>query len=184
MTGKIIKWNIFTGIIILFLVISNEVYAENKRDVQTSGDVMFLLPTAIAYTATFYLDDQEGRRQLYKSFFLNLGLTYGLKLSINKTRPDDSGNDSFPSAHTSTAFQGATFIHKRYGQKYVIPAYIVAAYVGWSRVESDKHYMIDVISGSAIGILSSYFFTTPNRKASVTPIAENGLYGLHIEMKW
>jgi len=59
-------------------------------------------------------------------------------------------------------------IHGRAGQlssEYCwrsIPAYIGAAFVGWSKVEgeSDKHDATDVLAGASIGILSSYYFTT------------------------
>lgn len=184
MNGKIRKWNLLAGIFFLCLVISNTADAQNENTVQTSGDIMQYLIPATAYAATFYLDDQEGRKQFYKSFFLNLGVTYGLKFSINRARPDGTGDDSFPSGHTSAAFQGATFIHRRYGWEYGIPAYLGAAYVGWSRVKSDKHYTSDVIGGAAIGILSSYFFTTPYNDVTVNPVAENGFFGLHLGMKW
>jgi membrane-associated phospholipid phosphatase len=76
------------------------------------------------------------------------------------------------------AFQGATFIHKRYGKKYSIPAFIGAAFVGYSRVEADKHYTEDVLAGAAIGICSSLYFTRPYKGFTVTPTANGGTYGL------
>ena len=89
--------------------------------IDTSGDVLQIAIPAAAYAKTFYLDDSEGRREFYKSFFTSLGVTYGLKYSIDKKRPNGKEH-SFPSGHTSAAFQGATFIHKRYGLEYGIPA--------------------------------------------------------------
>ena len=82
-----------------------------------------------------------------------------LKFTINKERPNGEGDDSFPSMHTSAAFQGATFIHKRYGLKYSIPAYVGAGFVAYSRIESDQHDATDVLAGAALGIASSLYLT-------------------------
>lgn len=161
-----------------------DVHAESGTE--TAGDIVQVLIPATAYGATLFLDDPEGRTQFYKSFLTNLGVTYALKYAINKPRPEDHGNYSFPSGHTSAAFQGATFIHRRYGWKYSVPAYLGASFVGWSRVEgeSDKHDATDVFAGAAIGMLSSYFFTTPYKNVAIVPIAENGVYGLCISGTW
>ena len=72
--------------------------------------------------------------------------------------------NSFPSGHTSTTFQSASFIHKRYGFKYSIPAYVLAGYTAFTRLESDKHDGWDVLAGAIIGVGCSYLFTTPYKK--------------------
>jgi membrane-associated phospholipid phosphatase len=152
--------------------------------VENAGSVIRTLIPAIAYGTTFYLHDKDGRSQFYKSFFSNLAVTYALKAAVDKTRPDGSDNESFPSGHSSVAFQGAAFIGKRYGLKYGIPAYLGATFVAWSRVESDNHYTVDVVAGAAIGILSSLVFTKPYKGFVVTPMADNGFYGVGISKQW
>jgi membrane-associated phospholipid phosphatase len=154
--------------------------AASKDKIEKSGDIVQLLIPAIAYGTTFYLDDSEGRGQFYKSFLTNLGVTYGLKYAIDKKRPD-GGSHSFPSGHTSAAFPGAAFIHQRYGWKYAIPAYLGAAFVGYSRVESDNHYPEDVLAGAAIGAISSFYFTTPYKGITIAPVADRGYYGLTLK---
>lgn len=130
-----------------------------KSDIETAGDIIAVTIPAIAYGSTFYMDDPEGRQQFYKSFATNAVTTLALKKAIDKERPDHSDNDSFPSGHTSVAFQGASFIHKRYGLEYSIPAYIGATFVGYSRVDADKHDTSDVLAGAALGVASSMFLT-------------------------
>ena len=152
--------------------------------VENIGDTLRVLIPAIAYGTTFYLHDSEGRNQFHKAFLTNLGVTYALKKTISKTRPNGEDNDSFPSAHSSMAFQGAAFIHKRYGWKYVIPAYLGSTYVAWSRVESDNHFTVDVVAGAAIGIASSFIFTKPYKGFVVTPLADSGFYGIAISKQW
>ncbi len=160
---------------------ANEALASDA--VENSGDIIRLLIPSIAFGTTIYLHDKQGRRQFYKSFFTNLATTYALKNIVDKERPNGK-SQSFPSGHTSVAFQGAAFIHKRYGLKYAIPAYLGASFVGYSRVESDNHYVEDVIAGAAIGIASSYIFTKPYKGLEVTPVAGNGVYGVSISKSW
>lgn len=162
----------------VLLVSSSPAVAEDE------GDIVRTLIPAIAYGATFYVDDRDGRMQFYKSFFTNLGTTYALKGLISKTRPNGEDDDSFPSGHTSVAFQGAAFIHRRYGLKYAAAAYLGASYVGWRRVATDNHFTVDVIAGAAIGIASSLIFTRPYKGFVVTPVANNGIYGVSVSRQW
>ena len=159
-------------------------HAGASDKVENTGDILRTLIPAVAYGTTFYLHDSDGRSQFYKSFFTNLAATYTLKATVSKTRPNGEDDDSFPSGHSSVAFQGAAFIHKRYGLKYAITAYLGASYVAWSRVESDNHFTVDVVAGAAIGIASSFIFTKPYKGFVVTPVADNGFYGISISKQW
>lgn len=177
-------------LILLFVVMISTIFTHSSARAasreETTGDILQLLIPAVAFGTTFIIDDREGRMQFYKSFATNFGVTYALKYSINKPRPENNGNHSFPSGHTSAAFQGATFIHLRYGWEYGLPAYLAASYVGWSRVEgeADKHDVTDVVAGAAVGILSTYFYTTPYKGVVIAPIAGNGAYGVGLSGHW
>jgi membrane-associated phospholipid phosphatase len=170
----------------MLVSLCNQTYAEDCSGFELTGDILQVLIPATAYASTFYMNDSEGRMQFYKSFFTNLGITYTLKYTIDKQRPENHGYHSFPSGHTSAAFQGASFIQKRYGWKYGLPAYLAATYVGWSRMEgeSDKHDAIDVIAGAGIGIASSFFFTEPYKGVQIKPIASKNFWGLSFSKKW
>jgi len=136
--------------------------------IEAAGDILQVIIPSVAYGVTFYLDDEIGRDQFYKSFATSLAITHGLKSVVTERRPNGSAK-SFPSGHTSAAFQGAAFIHQRYGLALAMPAYIVAAFVGGSRVESRNHYPHDVLAGAAIGTLSSFYFTTPYHGVTINP---------------
>lgn len=157
-----------------------------KSTTEKLGDIFQILIPLSAYTTTFYLDDTEGRNQFYKSFLTTVVVTQGLKYVTHKQRPENNGDNSFPSGHTSAAFQGAAFIQRRYGWKYGLPSYALASFVGYSRMEgeSDKHYPSDVIAGAAIGILSSYYFTTEYKGVIITPSIYNGTAAINISMEW
>ena len=151
--------------------------------IQSSGDVLqFVLPVT-AGGLTLAYQDGPGALQLGESLAVTLGVTYALKYSINERRPN-GGSESFPSGHTSISFSAAEFMRKRYGWEYGVPAYALASFVAYSRVESREHYAHDVIAGAGIGILSSYIFTRPYHGWSVQAQAGGGYYGLSFSRDW
>ena len=141
-----------------------------KDSTETAGDILAYLMPATTHGATFYLHDEEGRWQFSKAFVSSFAVTLGLKYSIDKERPDGSDNHSFPSGHSTVAFQSAHFIGKRYGWHYGVPAYAAAAFVGYSRVHAKKHFNSDVLAGAAIGIAGSEYFASRWEGLAVTPV--------------
>ena len=61
---------------------------------------------------------------------------------------------SFPSGHSATAFACATVIAWA-SPRLAVPAFVLAALVAWSRVYVGVHWPLDVIGGSALGVLVS-----------------------------
>ncbi|MCF8473532.1 MAG: phosphatase PAP2 family protein [Emcibacter sp.] len=156
-----------------------------KSDTEKLGDALAVLIPAVGLGTTFFYEDgDDGTIQFVESLVTSQVMTFGLKKAINKTRPNGECCDSFPSGHSSVAFMGASFIQKRYGWAYGIPAYLGASLVAYSRVHSDKHYTEDVVAGAAIGIISSYIFTKPYKGFHVTALASNGVYGINITKNW
>ena len=129
------------------------------QGVERAGDALrFVLPGSSA-GATLALQDFGGTGDFLAGLAVNLVVTEGLKRIIHKDRPDGSDNRSFPSGHTSTAFQAASFIHFRYGLRYAGPSYAAAVFMGYSRMQARKHFATDVLVGAAIGAISSRLFT-------------------------
>lgn len=96
-------------------------------------------------------DDSEGAWQALGSMAATGGSTFLLKSAIEEQRPDGSGNDSFPSGHTSISFAAAATLHNRYGWQIGLPAHLAAVFVGVARVQADRHHWHDVLAGAAIG---------------------------------
>lgn len=141
------------------LLVAMPAHASSSDNIDKAGDILSFAIPAVAYGSTYYMDDKEGRQQFYYSFATNVAATQVLKSVIDKERPNGRDEESFPSGHTSMAFQGASFIHKRYGLEYSIPAYIGAGFVAYSRVEADEHDVTDVLAGAALGVASSMYLT-------------------------
>ncbi|MCD8041819.1 MAG: phosphatase PAP2 family protein [Tannerellaceae bacterium] len=161
--------------------------SSGRKAVKTSGDVLFLAAPVAALTTVLVLNDWQGLKQGAFTGLTTLGVSYGLKYAINKRRPDDSDNHSFPSFHTGASFAGAAFLQKRYGWKWGAPAYVVAGYVGWSRTYGKKHDWWDVLAGAAIGVGSAYLYTRPfadNHNLSIAPVASPTHFGFHAQLSF
>lgn len=90
-----------------------------------------------------------------------------LKNLVGRARPFDVVEDiiplisrptdfSFPSGHTASAFACAWLMLRKLPKKYGIPAVILAALMGFSRMYVGVHYLSDVLVGAGIGIFGSY----------------------------
>jgi membrane-associated phospholipid phosphatase len=90
---------------------------------------------------------------LVRAQLVNAVFTQGLKLTVNRQRPDGDPF-SLPSGHSSGTFASATVLQRHLGWKVGVPAYAVAAYVAGSRLQEQRHYASDVILGAGIGIVA------------------------------
>ncbi len=164
--------------------------SHRQQTLEDIGDALLIIIPASAYGATLYLQDTQGQYAFYKSFGATLATTYTLKYSVQEERPNGENTRSFPSGHTSTTFQSATFIHMRYGLKYAALAYIGATFTAYTRVESQHHYTHDVIAGALIGSVFSWIFTDAYKMkdSEIKPVvfnthhSSNNYYGL--KMTW
>ncbi|WP_430966551.1 phosphatase PAP2 family protein [Spongiimicrobium sp. 2-473A-2-J] len=183
--NRILKTGTAHLISLLSLFSMGNLSAQNET-VETIGDVLLITIPATALGSTVILGDTQGMWQFSKSFLLNRGLTSGLKEIINKSRPFDSGGRAFPSGHTSATFQGASFIQRRYGWKYGIPAYVLAGFTGYSRIAADRHDGWDVLAGMVVGVGSTYLFTTPYQREhfELTFSASEGSYMIGFNYKF
>lgn len=62
---------------------------------------------------------------------------------------------SFPSGHTSVSFSGALVLYRMMPRKVGVPAIILAAMIGFSRLYVGVHFPTDVLGGIVIGIIAS-----------------------------
>lgn len=132
-----------------------------KKDIQKAGDYIQVALPVIALTATLFEEKGDDSKCFLKSFLATVVITHTMKLLIHKQRPNGSDEyNSMPSGHTSASFHAAAFIQMHYGWGYGVPAYTLAAFVGYSRIEGYKkrHDLMDVLVGATLGITTSYYF--------------------------
>ncbi len=116
---------------------------------------------------------------LVRAQLVNMVFTQGLKLTVNRTRPD--GDDwSFPSGHASGTFANAAVLHRHFGWKVGAPAYAVATYVAASRLQAKRHFASDVIFGAGVGIISGRAVTVGRgaNRFAVSPMGVPGGAGI------
>jgi hypothetical protein len=100
--------------------------------------------------------------------------TYGLKLTVQRQRPDGTGY-SFPSGHASTTFATASVLERHFGWKAGVPTYALATYVAASRLHENRHYLSDVVFGAAIGLAAGRTTTRHGRSTfSMVPLVVPG----------
>ena len=63
---------------------------------------------------------------------------------------------SFPSGHTSGSLTAAFALYKTTPKKYGVPAVILAALIGLSRIYVGVHYPTDVLAGAIIGVICGF----------------------------
>jgi membrane-associated phospholipid phosphatase len=113
-----------------------------------------------------------------------------LKVSVPRDRPSGENDTSFPSFHASTTTTVATIIQHYYGWKWGIPAYAVAGFVAYSRIESERHYLSDVIFGATIGYISAITAirgtdrSVEQRRLAVVPIIGNQRRGVAVHLEF
>ncbi|MGN0217648.1 MAG: phosphatase PAP2 family protein [Bacteroidaceae bacterium] len=156
---------------LLAMCLVTPLYCQNIH-VERSTDVFSVVPSVTGLCLAVVNKDKKGAIELALSTATTLAANYSLEAIIKKKRPDGSGNHAFPSTHTALAFDGASFIIRRYGWKWGIPAYVVSSYVAWGRTYSKKHDWWDVLGGAALGTGVALIYTRPftrNVELSIAP---------------
>ena len=154
--------------------------AASEKFWKTFADIGAVSIPVAAGVITLANDDRNGMIQLAETGAATIIATEALKYSINETRPN-GGDHSFPSGHTAVAFAGAGYLHARYGWRTGLPFEILAATVGFARVQSRDHHWYDVVAGAAIGEGSAFLLTkrlNDSVRVSVSGDTSGGLVSL------
>lgn len=89
--------------------------------------------------------------QMARAGFYTVVLVEGLKVMVNRTRPDGTPY-SFPSGHAAIATAMVPVLARGYGPRAGVPAGLLAGLTSIGRLEDRRHYLSDVIFGSALGL--------------------------------
>lgn len=148
-----------------------------------SNSVIYLTATTPALlVAKPFFEKTEGKWKkcafevgaMSGALLVNNVVTFQMKKAFERPRPFDAHPElidpayrpsdySFPSGHTSGAFQWATtmvlYSKFHYGKSpwwVTVPVYTYAGSIAWSRMAMGVHYPTDVLAGALIGSCSSW----------------------------
>jgi len=92
---------------------------------------------------------------LLRAQIVSQSFVYAIKYSVRRDRPTGECC-SFPSGHAATAFAAAAVIERHFGYRMSLPAMAIATYVATSRLHDNRHFLSDVVFGSALGTATGW----------------------------
>lgn len=131
---------------------------------------------------------QRTTYELAQGIVINSGVTGATKNIVGRERPNGENHRSFPSGHASTSFTWATVLQRNYGWKLGAPAYLVATYIGATRLEETAHHLTDVVAGATIGYIVGRTVTRSHHQGpqrvswTISPVRGGAVAGLSIQL--
>jgi membrane-associated phospholipid phosphatase len=92
---------------------------------------------------------------LLRAQILSQAFIHGIKYAVRRDRPTGECC-SFPSGHAATAFAAASVVERHFGYRGSLPALLIASCVATSRLHDNRHFLSDVVFGSAIGVATGW----------------------------
>lgn len=141
---------------------AQEETVENKPlgNASAFGDALGQMIPNAAYTigmagyGLIYNDSQAYRDSslMFQASLYSVSVTTALKYTIREPRPNNSDRkNSFPSGHATSIFSFASYVACRHSLPWGVGAYTMAAFVAYSRMNDNAHYIHDVVGGATIG---------------------------------
>ena len=123
------------------------------------GDILGQVAPNIIYAGAMWYDyasnysvrSGERAKLMAKATLYSSLTTTVLKHTVRQKRPGGQDTSSFPSGHTTTAFAFASVIGMEHDLAWSIPAYALASFVAYSRMNDNFHFTHDVVAGATIG---------------------------------
>lgn len=102
---------------------------------------------------------------LLRAQLLSQGISRAARYSLRRERPT-GGCCSLPSGHAINAFAAASVLERHLGYRAAWPTLLLASYVGASRLHENRHFLSDVVLGSAIGVSIGWTVVGPHGRSS------------------
>ena len=120
---------------------------------------------------------------LIRANLVSQALTLGIKQAVRRDRPTGECC-AFPSGHASLTFATASVLERHFGYRASWPMFAIAGYVSASRLADNRHFLSDVLFGSALGIASGWTVVGRHGRDtfSLVPIPTHG--GVAVVGSW
>jgi membrane-associated phospholipid phosphatase len=159
--------------------------SSQEKTIENLGTGIAIALPLVAGGITLWKHDRKGSAQLIVETALTVGTAYALKNIVRERRPDGSDYQSFPSDTTALAASGSSFLWKRYGWQYGLPAAAFTSFVSYSRTQAHQHRWYDTLASSAIAAGYSYALVTPfKRKYNIDTSLEAAPDGATVRLSY
>lgn len=162
-------------------------------------------PTAaVIFAASLLTGDARFQDAAFTSFqsIIYSGISvYTLKYAVGRLRPETgagtrafdvlSGNTSFPSGHTATAFALVTPWVLYYPGPFTYGLMALPVGTAVARIAKDRHWPTDVLAGAAIGFMTARYLSYRHmnsaaqgdeQRVRITPTVAPGAVGVHFRV--
>jgi len=118
---------------------------------------------------------------LLRAQIVSQTMVHTMKYAVRRDRPTGECC-SFPSGHATTAFAAAAVVERHLGYRMSVPAMVIATYVATSRLHDNRHFLSDVIFGSALGTATGWTVVGRHGRNSyaLVPVAVPGGFALQL----
>jgi membrane-associated phospholipid phosphatase len=118
---------------------------------------------------------------LLRAQIVSQTFVHAIKYSVRRDRPTGECC-SFPSGHAATAFAAASVIERHFGYRMSMPAMAIATYVATSRLHDNRHFLSDVVFGSALGTATGWTVVGRHGRSSyaLAPVAVPGGFAFQL----
>jgi membrane-associated phospholipid phosphatase len=121
---------------------------------------------------------------MLRAIIVSQALTQGIKYAVGRDRPTGECC-AFPSGHASATFATASVLERHFGYRGSWPMFLVATYVSMSRLHDNRHFLSDVLFGSALGMASGWTVVGRHGRDvfALTPVPTRGGIGLAVSWR-
>ena len=139
----------------------------------------YVLPNADGETKTNKISHLG--YDLLRAQIVSQALVHGIKKTGRRERPTGECC-SFPSGHAATAFAVASVLERHLGYRAAWPTLVAATYVGASRMHDNRHFLSDVLFGSAIGMATGWTIVGRHGRSEygLVPVPVRGGFALNL----
>ena len=172
--------------------------AEDVSDNLRDASMAIYLVTALVAPSDSVSDRARGLGVGVSSHVLAGSLSKGIKVLVDRDRPNGGSDKSFPSGHATLATTDATLTASTLAY-FDMPQWAetglkagvfgIAGLTAWARVEAGKHYFSDVLAGYSLGHFVAAFmqeaFLGPEPgpyHIGFTPVDKGGVFTLRMEL--
>jgi membrane-associated phospholipid phosphatase len=92
---------------------------------------------------------------ILRALIVTQAMTFGIKQSVRRDRPTGECC-SFPSGHAANAFATASVLERHLGYRAAWPTLAIATYVASSRLNTNRHFLSDVLFGAGVGTAAGW----------------------------